>query len=61
LLVFISMAASWIFSVLPILNQISSGFRIIILTIVIAGIAAAIRPIEDKAPDADLSGEGGKA
>ena len=60
LLVFISMAASWILSVLPLLSQISSGFRIIILTIVIAGIAAAIRPIEDKAPDAGMPKEGGK-
>ena len=47
-LVAISMAASWCFSVLPLLSQISSGFRIIILTILIAGIAAWIRPVSEE-------------
>lgn len=52
LLVAVSMAASWLFTILPLVRGISSGFRIIILTLVIAGIAAAIRPIPDD-PDAE--------
>mgnify|MGYP002672705574 FL=1 len=46
-LVAVSMAASGLFSILPYLKAISSGFRVIILTILIAGIAAVIHPIED--------------
>lgn len=46
-IVAISMVASLVFSVAPILNQISSGFRIIILTIIIAGIAAALFPVKE--------------
>lgn len=45
--VVVSMAASGLFSVLPGLREISSGFRIMILTILIAGIAAKIRPVEE--------------
>ena len=55
LLVVISMACSLIFAVVPVLSGISSGFKIIILTIVIAGIAAVIRPVDEEeggAPDA---------
>lgn len=48
-LVLVSMAASGLFYVLPFVQQISSGFRIIILTILIAGGAAFIRPVEDAA------------
>ena len=47
-LVALSMAASGIFSVAPVLSSISSGFRVIILTLVIAGGAAFIHPIEDE-------------
>lgn len=43
--VVISMAASLVFSVLPVLREISSGFRIMILTFLIAGAAALIKPI----------------
>ncbi len=46
-LVAVSMAASGLFSVLPGVRLISSGFRIIILTVLIAGAAAVIRPIPD--------------
>lgn len=42
-----SMAASYLFSVLPVLSGISSGFRIMILTIAIAGFAAALHPVEE--------------
>ena len=41
------MAVSWIFSILPLTKGISSGFKVIILTILLAGAAAALKPIED--------------
>lgn len=44
----VSMLASAVFSVLPILNQISSGFQIILLTILLAGIAAILFPIKEE-------------
>jgi len=44
-LVVVSMLASFIFSITPILKEISSGFTIIILTVVIAGAAALLFPI----------------
>ena len=46
-LVVISMAASYMFSVLPVISGISEGFRIIILTVIIAGAAACLRPVEE--------------
>lgn len=42
-----SMAASYLFSVVPVLSGISSGFRIMILTIIIASIAAVLHPVEE--------------
>ena len=47
-LVIISMALSLVFDMLPILNSISSGFRIIILTILIAGVCAKLFPIPEE-------------
>ncbi len=46
-IVVLSMFASYLFTVIPGINQISSGFQIIILTVLIAGAAALIRPIKD--------------
>lgn len=46
-LVLISMTASGLFSVLPVLKAISGGFKVIILTLLIAGAAAVIHPIDD--------------
>ena len=46
-LVCISMTASFIFTKAPGLKEISSGFRIIILTVAIAGLAALLHPIEE--------------
>lgn len=63
-LVAIAMAASWLFStglfgLLPVLSSVSDGFRVIILTVLIAGIAAVLKPIpetpETGAPAADSS------
>ncbi len=51
LIVVISMAASLAMSEIPVLKDISSGFRIIILTIVIAGAAAIVRPVDE--PDTE--------
>ncbi|MCI2048754.1 MAG: AzlC family ABC transporter permease [Lachnospiraceae bacterium] len=46
-LVAVSMAASWIFTEAPFLRDISSGFRVIILTVGIAGAAAVIHPLHE--------------
>lgn len=43
-----SMAASLLFSLTPVLRGISSGFKIIILTLVIAGAAAALFPVREE-------------
>ena len=45
ILVFIAMASSWLFGMLPGLKSISSGFRVIILTVLIAGTAAFVKPL----------------
>lgn len=50
-LVIISMLLSSGFTYLPYLKNISSGFRVIILTVVIAGVAAILFPIEEDAQD----------
>lgn len=47
-LVIISMLASLIFSIAPVISGISSGFRIIILTVIIAGAAAALFPVQEE-------------
>lgn len=44
----ISMAASYAFSVLPGLRELSSGNRTIILTVVIAGLAAILCPVSEE-------------
>ena len=46
-LVAASMAASGLFSVLPVIKGISGGFKVIILTLALAGAAAVIRPVSD--------------
>ena len=46
-IVVISMLLSLAFTKIPVLSNISSGFRIIILTVVIAGIAAFLFPIKE--------------
>jgi len=47
-LVVISMLLSFAFAKLPLLCEISSGFRIIILTVLIAGAAAVLFPIKEE-------------
>lgn len=46
-LIVISMVLSLVFAMLPILQSISSGVKIIILTILIAGIAAFVFPVKE--------------
>ncbi|MDE7321867.1 MAG: AzlC family ABC transporter permease [Lachnospiraceae bacterium] len=48
LVILSAMGLSFLFSVLPILNKISSGFVIIITTVSVAGIAAWMKPIQDE-------------
>ena len=64
-LVALSMLASGLFSILPVLKTISSGFRVIILTLAIAGIAAVIHPIgdtpEETASEDDIATAGAAA
>ncbi len=43
----VSMVLSLLFFLIPVLQRISSGFRLIILTVVIAGTAAAFFPVPD--------------
>lgn len=46
-LVAVSMAVSLLFALLPLTRGISSGFKVILLTVLIAGAAAIIRPVEE--------------
>ena len=43
-----AMAVSTIFAVTPVLKQVSSGFMIIITTLLVAGLAAYFCPVEEK-------------
>ena len=43
-----AMAVSSLFAVVPVLKQVSSGFVIIITTILVAGAAAFFCPVEEK-------------
>lgn len=47
-MILVSMAASLLFTKLPVLDSISSGVKIILLTVVIAGIAAALFPVKEE-------------
>lgn len=55
-IVVISMLASFLFSVLPGAREISEGFKIIILTIVIAGIAALKFPVQEAGEEGGTKG-----
>lgn len=52
-LVIVSMAASFLFAKLPVVRDISSGMRVIILTVMIAGAAAVLFPIQIQEEQAD--------
>ena len=51
--VIVSMLASSLFSYLPLLSGISSGMRVIILTVILAGLAAVLFPIKEDSEDAE--------
>lgn len=46
-LIIISMLSSYLFGILPIIREISSGVRIILLTILLSGAAAILFPIKE--------------
>jgi predicted branched-subunit amino acid permease len=48
-IILISMTMSLLFAMIPFLSQISSGFKIIILTLLIAGAAALLFPVKEAA------------
>lgn len=52
-LIAVSMLCSLLFAKLPLLREISSGFRIIILTVLIAGAAAVLFPVKGEECDAE--------
>jgi predicted branched-subunit amino acid permease len=51
-LVMVSMALSFVFSKLPLLSSISSGMRVIVLTVLISLAAAILFPREEEDEDA---------
>lgn len=53
--VLISFAASYCFSILPGIADLSSGTRTIILTVVISAAAAILRPVRDEAPKKEVA------
>mgnify|MGYP005892855063 FL=1 len=44
----VSMALSFLFTLIPVLKDISSGFKIIILTFIMAGVAAYLFPVKEE-------------
>lgn len=46
-LIAVSMAASWLFSSLPVFSFLSPGMRVIVLTVVLAGLAALLFPVAE--------------
>ena len=44
----VSMALSFLFTLIPVLKDISSGFKIIILTFIMAGAAAYLFPVKEE-------------
>ena len=52
LVLILAMSLSCLFKFLPLLNQVSSGFVIIIVTVAVAGLMAWLKPIEEDLDDA---------
>jgi len=57
-LIIVTMLASGLFSVLPVVCELSSGIRIIILTLLIAGAAAFLFPIKEETGGGDSNKPG---
>ena len=51
-LVLASMAVSWATTVIPVIRELSSGFRIILLTVVISAAGAVLFPVKEENTDA---------
>ncbi len=51
------MAVSGLFAVVPVLNQVSSGFVIIITTLLVAGAAAYFCPVQEENETGEREGE----
>ena len=51
IVIIISFIASYLFSIIPGVKNIDSGLKIIILTVVIAGIFSVIKPVEKEVPN----------
>ena len=56
LVVVVSMAASALFAYAPVLRSVSTGFRVIILTLLIAGGAALVKPAEEETQNTSPDG-----
>ena len=52
-LILVSMALSGLCSVLPVIGSLSSGMRVILLTVLISAVAALVRPVDGEAADAE--------
>ena len=52
-LILVSMALSGLCSVLPGIGSLSSGMRVILLTVLISAVAALVRPVDGEAADAE--------
>lgn len=50
-IIIVSMVLSLMFTKIPVLNSVSPGFRIILLTLLIAGISAALFPVKEAETD----------
>ena len=48
MVILVSMALSFLFTQIPVLRDISSGFKIIILTFIVAGSAAVLFPVKEE-------------
>lgn len=51
LVIIVTMLISYLFTIIPVIKNISGGFKIIILTVLISGAAAIIFPVEEEASD----------
>ncbi len=56
-LVLASFAASWSFTLLPLVSALSDGTRTIILTVALSALAAALFPVDDRADAQESAGE----
>ena len=56
MVILVSMALSFLFTQIPVLRDISSGFKIIILTFIVAGSAAVLFPVKDSKTNGDGDG-----